>query len=145
MSSSDDADGLSEGLAVLISGIVGIVVALASVWYVTGWYGVSSENLYRIDLTAGGGELTGVGADWTAGNTDPLLDLLVALTHAADVLMGAFILLMLFIHWGSFRRIASRMQEPQQSTSEEGVAADGGRRTDGPQTTPDESSGGDHE
>jgi hypothetical protein len=145
MSTSDDAGGLSEGLAVLISAIVGIVVALVAVWYVTGLGGASTENLYRIDLTTGGGELTGVGADWTAGNTDPLLDLLVALTHAADVLMGVFVLLILFIHWGSFRRLASRMQEPQQSTSEEGVAADGGRRTDGPQPTPDESSGGDHE
>ncbi|MXR20640.1 hypothetical protein [Halobacterium bonnevillei] len=145
MSSSDDAGGLSEGLAVLISGIVGIVVALAAVWYVTGLGDASTEALYRIDPTAGGGELTGVGADWTAGNTDPLLDLLVALTHAADVLMGAFVLLMLFVHWGAFRRLASRMQEPQRSPSEDGVAADGGQRTDGPQSTPSEASGGDHE
>jgi hypothetical protein len=127
MARRDDARGLSEATAVAVSAVVGLVVAVASVWFFTAPFDASFERLYRIDPTTGS-ELTGVGADWTAGNTAPLLDLLIALTHAADVLMGAFILVMVFVHWGSFRRLASKMQEPTRSTAGEEVAADGGER-----------------
>ncbi|MFB6270430.1 MAG: hypothetical protein ABEH83_10825, partial [Halobacterium sp.] len=60
-----------------------------------------------------------------AGNTDPLLDALIVVIHAVDVLMGVFILLMVFIHWGAFRRLAARMRQPGEAP--EGVAADGGQ------------------
>ncbi|WP_336036915.1 hypothetical protein [Halobacterium yunchengense] len=122
------ARGLSEALAVAVSAVVGVVVAVGSVWFVTAAYDTSFETLYRIDPEAGG-DIGGVGADWTAGNTDPLLDFLIALTHAADVIMGAFILVMLFVHWGAFRRLAARMQEPGERASGETVAADGGEPT----------------
>jgi hypothetical protein len=144
MSRRDDARGISEGVAVLTSAVVGLVVASASVWFFSGPFDTSFESLYRVD-PASGGDLGGIGADWTAGNTDPLLDLLVALTHAADVIMGAFVLLLVFIHWGAFRRIASRMQEPDQQPAGEGVAADGGHRPDQPPAESRPSDGGDGE
>jgi hypothetical protein len=144
MSGRDDARGISEALAVAVSAVVGLVVAVASVWYFSGPFDTSFETLYRVDPAAGG-EITGVGADWTAGNTDPLLDLLIALTHAADVIMGAFILVMVFVHWGAFRRLASKMREPGERPSGEAVAADGGERRDEPHSGPADEQGGDAE
>jgi hypothetical protein len=127
MSLRDDARGISEGIAVLVSAIVGIVVAFVSVWVVSGMEG-SFEVLYRVNPTLEGG---GVGTDFVAGNTAPLLDALIVAIHAVDVLMGLFILLMVFIHWGAFRRLGARMRPPKDGASDE-VAADGGEpRTDG--------------
>ena len=106
---------------VLVSAVIGVIVAFAAVAWAAGnalWY----EDLFRVSPTVEGG---GVGADWVAGNTIPALDFLIALVHAADVLMGLFILFMVFVHWAAFRRLASRMRQPGETRSE-GVATDGG-------------------
>jgi hypothetical protein len=108
-------------ISVAISAIGGIVLALVAVWWAAGT-AVFYEGLFRVSPTVQGG---GVGTDWLVGNTIPWLDFLIAVIHAADVLMGIFILVMVFIHWGAFRRLASRMQQPDES-SPEAVAADGG-------------------
>jgi hypothetical protein len=108
---------------VVISAVVGIVVTALALWLVAG-YGVFHESLYRVNPSVEGG---GIGADWVFGNTIPSLDFLIALVHAADVLMGAFILVLMFIHWAAFRRLADRMRQPGESRSE-AVAADGGER-----------------
>jgi len=120
---------------VLISATVGVAVAVLSVWWASG-FAVFYEDLFRVAPTVQDG---GVGADWLAGNTIPALDFLVALTHAADAIMGLFILFMVFLHWAAFRRLAGRMRQPGE-TGAEGVATDGGdpssdsriERTDGP-------------
>lgn len=101
-----DDRGLSEMVAVVISAIVGIVVAVGSLIVVQG-FDVFFERLPRIQPTVEGG---GVGTDWVAGASEPMLALVIKLLHVVDLLMGVFILLMVFIHWGAFRRIASRMQ-----------------------------------
>ena len=98
--------------------------------------------------TADTGIVTGrpvVGADWVAGNTIPALDFLIALVHAADVIMGVFILFMVFLHWASFRRLAARMrQSGAERTS--GVATDGGTdRRDPAGGETDPTTGGDAE
>jgi hypothetical protein len=127
MSLRDDARGISEGLAVLVSTVVGFVVAFASIWVVNGLES-DFETLYRVNPTVEGG---GVGTDFVAGNTDPTLDALIVAIHAIDVVMGVFILLILFIHWAAFRRLGARMQPPKKAGAD-GVAADGGEaRTDG--------------
>ena len=108
-------------IQVVISAVVGIVVAFASVAWAAGnavWY----ENLFRVSPTVSGG---GIGSDWLAGNTIPSLDFLIAFIHAADVLMGIFILIMVLIHWAAFRRLAARMQQPGEASGRE-VVADGG-------------------
>ncbi|MFB6205590.1 MAG: hypothetical protein ABEJ05_03550 [Haloglomus sp.] len=114
-------------LQVYVSALIGIVVALGLVWVVSGG-DVFYEELFRIGPTAGGAN-AGVGADWVAGNTIPWLDALVAITHAADVLMGAFILVMVFLHWAAFHRLAARMRQPGE-TGEEAVMTDGGEGSD---------------
>lgn len=126
---SDDSTVYS-GIEVVISAIIGIVVAVGSVWWVSSagqW-----ERLFRDSPTV---EQGGIGADWIAGNTIPVLDFLIAITHAADVLMGAFILLIVFIHWGAFRRLAGKMR---QQGSEE-TAGTGAARADGGQAVRDQS------
>lgn len=120
--SDDDRGALSEGVAVLVSAVVGIAVAIATIWWASG-FGTFYEGLFRVAPTVRG---SGVGADWTTGNTMPLLDFLIALTHAADVIMGAFILLMVFIHWAAFRRLADRMQQTTRGEQGTAVATDGG-------------------
>lgn len=123
--SSEDATGYSVA-AVVISAIGGVVVAVVSVWVVSMLWGggdaVLWEQLFRVGPTIEGG---GIGSDWVNGNTIPALDFLIAITHAADVILGVFILILLFIHWASFRRLAGQMREPTQGRGE-GVAADGG-------------------
>lgn len=114
-----DVDGYSP-ISVLISAVVGVTVALLSVWWASG-FGPFYETLFRVNPTVEGG---GVGSDWVAGNTIPSLDFLIALIHAADVIMGVFILFMVFLHWASFRRIAARMRHPGEEASE-AVMADG--------------------
>jgi len=106
---------------VAVSAVVGIAVAFLSVWWVSG-FTVAVESLYRVSPTVEGG---GVGADWVAANTIPALDFLIALIHAADVILGVFILVLFFLHWAAFRRVASQMRQPDEEVAE-GVAADGG-------------------
>ena len=124
----DGGAGLSGGIALLVAAAVALVVtAVAYVW-VGGWAGneIFFENLFRVAPTVEGG---GVGADWVFGNTVPLLDALIAIVHAADVLMGVAILAILFIHWAIFRRLADRMQRPVGAESRGTVATDGGEHT----------------
>ncbi|WP_231753972.1 hypothetical protein [Natronomonas sp. CBA1123] len=109
-----EVDGYSP-ISVLVSAVVGIAVALLSVWWASG-FGPFYETLFRVSPTVEGG---GVGSDWVAGNTIPSLDFLIALVHAADVIMGVFILFMVFLHWASFRRLAARMRHPEESESGE--------------------------
>lgn len=116
-----------SGWAVLASAIVGLVVASLAVWLVVGGtYGAFYESMFRIAPTVEGG---GVGSDWVAGNTVPWLDFLIALIHAADVLMGIFILFMVFLHWAAFRRLAARMRRPGAGRAD-AVATDGGQEAD---------------
>jgi hypothetical protein len=123
MSYQDDLPETSgySPASVAISAVGGIVLALVSVWWAAGT-AVFYEGLFRVSPTVEGG---GIGTDWVVGNTVPWLDFLIAFIHAADVLMGIFILLMVFIHWGAFRRLASRMQQPGEERRE-AVATDGG-------------------
>lgn len=116
-----EVDGYARW-AVLVSALVGLVGPLVFLWLVAG-FGVFFEELYRVGPTVEGG---GVGADWVAGNSIGWLNALVSLVHAADVLMGVFILFMVFLHWASFRRLASRMRRPDERR-EEAAVADGGR------------------
>ncbi|WP_336134152.1 hypothetical protein [Natronomonas amylolytica] len=115
-----DVEGYSP-ISVFVAALVGIVVAVLSVWWASG-FGPFYETLFRVSPTVEGG---GVGADWVAGNTIPALDFLIALIHAADVIMGVFILFMVFLHWASFRRIAARMRHPGDEEASETVMADG--------------------
>jgi len=115
-----ETSGYSK-VSVVISAIVGLVLAVVSVWWAAGT-AVFYEGLFRVSPTVAGG---GIGTDWVVGNTVPWLDFLVAVVHAADVLMGLFILLMVFIHWAAFRRLAGQMQSPDEGASE-AVATDGG-------------------
>ena len=124
MARRDDAHGMSEALAIAVSAVVGIVVAVASVWYVNGSFDASFETLYRVNPTVEGG---GVGSNFVAGNTDPLLDALIVVIHAVDVLMGVFILALVFVHWGAFRRLGARMRDADEPAE---VATDGGRDAD---------------
>lgn len=124
--STRDGAGLSGGLGVVVSAIVGILVAGVSYWVVQG-IGPFFEEMARIQPTV---EDRGVGSDWVVGNTDPLLDALIALVHAADVIMGVFILVMVFIHWAAFRRLADRMEQPDEASTADTVAVDGGERAD---------------
>lgn len=107
--------------AVLVSAVVGLAGPLVVVWLIGG-FGLFFEELYRIGPTVEGG---GVGADWVAGNSIGWLKALITIIHAVDVIMGVFILFMLFIHWASFRRLASRMRHPDERREETAVA-DGG-------------------
>ena len=134
-------------IAILTSAVVGTVLALGSVWltvFLLGGAGGSFyETLFRVGPTIQGG---GVGADWTAGNTIPALDFLIALIHAADVILGVFILVLVFLHWAAFRRLASRMRQPGESESQrsDAVATDGGREaTDGGHTNDADTGSGD--
>jgi hypothetical protein len=106
---------------VAVSAVVGVAVTLLLGWWANG-FGPFYESLFRVGPTVDGG---GVGTDWAAGNTVGSLDALIALTHAADVLLGLFVLLLVFVHWASFRRLADRMRQPG---STEGAMTDGGPR-----------------
>ena len=108
--------------AIVASAVVSLVVTAVLAWVASG-FGVFYEGLFRVGPTVEDG---GVGADWVAGNTIPALDFLIALVHAADVIMGVFILFMVFLHWASFRRLAARMRQPGEAREASGVATDGG-------------------
>ena len=105
---TDDGGGLSDGIALAVSLLFGFALAVGSILLVA-WLDPSFEGLLRIHPTDPGG---GVGAGWAAGNADFWLNLLITLVHLADVVMGIFILLMVFVHWAAFRRLAARMQPP---------------------------------
>lgn len=124
---ADDGGGISDGIALAVSLLFGLALAVGSILLVS-WLDPGFEGLLRVRPTVSGG---GVGAGWTAGNADFWLNLMITLVHLADVVMGVFILLMVFVHWASFRRIAARMEGPAGRGEPEEVAADGGRQ-DGP-------------
>lgn len=109
-----------SGTHVLVSVVVSILVTALLLWWASN-FAVFFERLFRIGPTVEGG---GVGADWVAGNTVASLDFLVALVHAADVILGLFILFLVFVHWAAFRRLAGRMRQPGEA-EERAVAADG--------------------
>ena len=113
-----------SSLAIGVNAVVALAVTAAILWWASG-FGPFYEQLFRVAPTADGAN-AGVGADWVAGNTVPWLDFLIALTHAADVIMGVFILFMVFLHWGAFRRLAARMDGGRAARDSETVAADGG-------------------
>lgn len=120
---TDDDGGLSDGIALAVSLLFGFALAVGSILLVT-WLDPSFEGLLRIHPTDPGG---GVGAGWAAGNADFWLNLLITLVHLADVVMGIFILLMVFVHWAAFRRLAARMQPPGgQPRDRRTPATDGG-------------------
>lgn len=111
----------SSRWAVGVSALVGVVVAFLSVWWASG-FTTLTETLFRVEPTVEDG---GIGAEWVASNTDPLLDFLIAVTHAADVIMGVFILVMLFVHWSAFRRLAGRMQPSTEGGQASSVTTEG--------------------
>lgn len=118
--------GLSDRAAFLVSTLFALALAFGAVLLV----GVSApffEELSRVRPTIEGG---GIGTDWIFGNTRPLLDFMIAFVHAADVIMGVFILVMVFLHWAAFRRLAARMQPPRGTRRERDTTAatDGGSR-----------------
>ncbi|WP_218836411.1 hypothetical protein [Halorarum salinum] len=117
------------GTAIAVNALIAVVATLAILWWASG-FGPFYEELFRIDPTFTGAN-AGVGADWAEGNQIVWLDFAIAITHAADVIMGVFILFMVFLHWGAFRRLAARMRAPGESPeTDETVAADGGRAAD---------------
>lgn len=103
--------------------VFGLALATGSVWFFSS-QGVWHESLLRVHPTLSGG---GVGADWEAGVANAVLTLMIDVVHFADIVMGIFILLLLFIHWTAFHRLADRMQPPQGAdTASEPTIADGG-------------------
>jgi hypothetical protein len=119
----DDGPGLSDRVVLLVSLAFGVGLAVGSVLLVS-WIHPNFENLLRVRPTVAGG---GVGASWQAGNADFALNLMITLVHLADIVMGLFILAMVFIHWAAFRRLAARMQPPEGRARARGTAAtDGG-------------------
>ena len=114
-----------SSVAIAVNAVIAIAVTLVVLWWASG-FGPFYETIFRIDPTVSGAN-AGVGADWTSGNQIVWLDFAIAITHAADVIMGVFILFMVFLHWGAFRRLAARMRTPgEPRESDETVAADGG-------------------
>ncbi|WP_122088362.1 hypothetical protein [Halalkalicoccus subterraneus] len=131
--------GLSDRAAFWISAVLSLALAVGSVWLI-GVRAIQFEALQRVRPTVEGG---GVGAGWIQGNTKPALDWLITLIHFADVLMGVFILVMIFMHWIAFRRLAARMRPhgaPRRNS--DAVATDGGERSD---SASDTTCGGDAE
>ncbi|WP_265111913.1 hypothetical protein [Halosolutus halophilus] len=142
-----ETGGLSDRAAFWIGVLIGVVLSVGSIALVTS-QAPFFENVLRVRPSVEGG---GVAADWVVGNTEPVLEWLIVLVHFADVVLGIFILVILFIHWAAFRRLAARMQPPgtRTRTRETAAATDGGARThDEARESPDEgstdpSSGGD--
>ncbi|WP_129112837.1 hypothetical protein [Halegenticoccus tardaugens] len=119
-----DADaedgGLSDGVAFAASAVAAIALGVGSVLFV-GERAVVTEGLMRVRPTVEGG---GVGAGWVAGVTNEALGFLIKAVHAADAVMGVFILVMVFVHWAAFHRLADRMQPPEGSRT--GATGDDG-------------------
>ena len=118
---------------IAVNAAISVVVSLALVWVVNG-YNIFYEELFRVQPTVEGG---GIGANWVAGNQIGWTKIMVDAIHLIDIVMGAFILLMVFVHWGAFRRLASRMQQPGETLATDGGSAD----PEGDAAT----TGGDHE
>jgi hypothetical protein len=115
--------GLSDRAAFWTSAVLALVLSVGSVWLV-GERAIHFEALRRVGPTVEGG---GVGAAWVQGNTLPALDWMITLIHLADVVMGIGILVVFFIHWIAFRRLAARMRSPDAPrASGDAVATDGG-------------------
>lgn len=131
--------GLSDRTAFWTSLLIALVVAVGSIW-VVGRLGDFFEAILRVGPTVEGG---GVGADWVQGNTEPALEWLITLVHFADVIMGIFILVMVFLHWIAFRRLAARMRPPDAPRrSGDAVATDGGERTGSSRSSAEQGSAG---
>lgn len=131
--------GLSDRAAFWISAVLALALAVGSVWLI-GVRAVQFEALQRVRPTVEGG---GVGTGWVQGNTEPILNWLITLIHLADVLMGVFILVMIFVHWIAFRRLAARMRPPEAPRrNSDAVATDGGERAE---SESDTTCGGDAE
>lgn len=115
--------GLSDQVAFYISAAFGLALAVSSTWFVGEqmvWY----EALNRVRPTVSGG---GVGAGWEAGLEQVVLNAAIDLIHFADLVMGAFILVVMFTHWAAFHRLGSRMKPPaSQRTDPDPTIADGG-------------------
>ncbi|WP_240147443.1 MULTISPECIES: hypothetical protein [Halorussus] len=126
----DDGAGLTGAAAVVVAAVIGLGVTALTYLWVDGFFGgeVFYERLFRVAPTVSGG---GVGSDWVFGNTVPVLDAAIAIVHAADVIMGVFILGMVFVHWAIFRRLAQRMRPPTGREAGDAVATDGGRGASG--------------
>lgn len=115
---ADDGASSYSGTVVAVNAVVSIAVALGLVWIVNG-FDVFYERLQRVRPTGAGG---GIGTSFAQGNDIGWLVFMVEAIHAIDVLMGIFILVMVFVHWGAFRRLANKMRQPGESR----VATDGG-------------------
>ena len=128
MSNSTAENGASSysGTVVAVNAVISVAVALGLVWVVNG-FNVFYERLDRVAPTADGG---GIGTAFNTGNEMELLVFMVEAIHAIDVIMGVFILVMVFVHWGAFRRLAGRMRQPDEPR----VAPDGGAADDGGDT-----------
>lgn len=111
-----------DRIAFVLSAVIGLALAGGAVALVSG-RAPFFEDLLRVRPTVQGG---GVGADWVFGNTEPVLEIAIAIVHFADVVIGIFILLMVFIHWAAFRRLATRMRPPTARGRESAAATDGG-------------------
>ncbi|MFQ3320123.1 MAG: hypothetical protein ACI8UR_000475 [Natronomonas sp.] len=125
---SSESAGLPDRVAFWVSVVFGLALATGSVWYV-GQQGIWFEALQRVRPALAGG---GVGADWEYGIEIALLNGLIELIHIADILLGIFILLLVFVHWAAFHRLAAQMQPPEgEQTASEPTIADGGTPSDG--------------
>ena len=124
MSNSTAENGASSysGTVVAVNAVISVAVALGLVWVVNG-FDVFYERLDRVSPTVDGG---GIGSAFVEGNEMGWLVFMVDAIHAIDVIMGLFILVLVFVHWGAFRRLAGRMRQPGESR----VATDGGSTTD---------------
>ncbi len=127
MSNSTAENGASSysGTIVAVNAVIAVAVSLGAVWVVNG-FNVFYERLDRVSPTVEGG---GIGTAFAKGNEEAWLVFMVEAIHAIDVLMGLFILVMVFVHWGAFRRLASRMRQPGESRA----------MPDGGASTPDDS------
>ncbi|EJN59207.1 hypothetical protein [Halogranum rubrum] len=113
-----------SGLSIAVNAVVALAVTALILWWASG-FAVDFEALFRVQPTVEGG---GIGADWVAGNNIWWLTGAIKLVHLADVVMGAFILLMVFVHWGAFRRLASQMRSPESArATRDGAVTDGGQ------------------
>ena len=107
---------------IAVNAVVSVILALGMVWVVNG-FNLFYETLPRVSPTVEGG---GIGADWVSGNEIAWLKIMVDAIHLVDIVMGVFILVMVFVHWGAFRRLAGRMRQP----GEDSLATDGGSAAD---------------
>lgn len=129
MSNPTAENGASSysGTVVAVNAVISVVVALGLVWVVNG-FNVFYERLDRVSPTVEGGA---IGSAFVKGNEMELLVFMVEAIHVIDVIAGLGILLIMFIHWGAFRRLAGRMRQPGDSraVTDGGEAADEGGET----------------